>query len=712
MAIPVDYAERVYAGVLGKIIGVYMGRPFEGWTYNRIRERFGEIHSYVHDQLDLPLIVTDDDISGTFTFVRALADHGSARDLSPAQIGDTWLNYIIERRSVLWWGGRGNSTEHTAYLNLLEGIRAPQSGAMSQNSQVVAEQIGAQIFIDSWAMVAPGDPDLAVELARRAGSVSHDGEALYGAMVIAAMESQAFEESDLNTLLDTAVRYIPQNSVIYRLIADIRNWHAGESDWRKTREKIETHYGYDRYGGNVHIVPNHGLIINALLYGNDDFQKSLMIVNTSGWDTDCNSGNVGCLLGIKNGLAGLASDPDLRSPVADRLYLSSADGGRAISDAVTETYHLVNIGRKLCGLDNHSPKHGARFHFSLPGAVQGFQVVSSPESAEMISIENVLLPHGERGLAVHYKALANGRSAYVATPTFIPPQAQELRYILDGRGYQLMASPTLYSGQEVETRVIAAADNNLPVQINLYVRYYGENDVPVMVRGTAATLQPGSSQQLVWKVPDTGGAPICEVGFEISSEVCSDGTLYVDWLTWNGAPRITFTRPQERGVMWLHAWVNALDNEERRTLADYYPEAFRLIQNRGRGMFIQGTREWTNYRVSAPLIPHLCKATGIAACVQGLRRYYALLLRRDHKIQLVKMLDSETVLAEAECLWEYGCQYDLALTVNGHHLIASLNNQTVFNINDRVQPLLSGAIALICEEGRVGCEQIAVQPVE
>lgn len=24
------YRERVYAGVLGKIIGVYLGRPFEG----------------------------------------------------------------------------------------------------------------------------------------------------------------------------------------------------------------------------------------------------------------------------------------------------------------------------------------------------------------------------------------------------------------------------------------------------------------------------------------------------------------------------------------------------------------------------------------------------------------------------------------------------------------------------------------------------------
>jgi len=43
MPIPIDYEERVYAGVLGKIIGVYLGRPFEGWTYERITHELGEI---------------------------------------------------------------------------------------------------------------------------------------------------------------------------------------------------------------------------------------------------------------------------------------------------------------------------------------------------------------------------------------------------------------------------------------------------------------------------------------------------------------------------------------------------------------------------------------------------------------------------------------------------------------------------------------------
>lgn len=66
---PADYIERIYAGVLGKMIGVYLGRPFEGWTYERIMAELGEINGYVHEQPGVPLIVTDDDLSGTFTFL-------------------------------------------------------------------------------------------------------------------------------------------------------------------------------------------------------------------------------------------------------------------------------------------------------------------------------------------------------------------------------------------------------------------------------------------------------------------------------------------------------------------------------------------------------------------------------------------------------------------------------------------------------------------
>lgn len=32
-----QYQNTIYAGVLGKIIGVYLGRPVEGWTFENIR---------------------------------------------------------------------------------------------------------------------------------------------------------------------------------------------------------------------------------------------------------------------------------------------------------------------------------------------------------------------------------------------------------------------------------------------------------------------------------------------------------------------------------------------------------------------------------------------------------------------------------------------------------------------------------------------------
>ena len=94
--LPEDYADRVYAGVLGKVIGVYLGRPFEGWTYERIQKQLGDIEYYVHDKLNLPLIVSDDDISGTFTFIRSLADHNSNPDITAVDIGNSWLNYILK----------------------------------------------------------------------------------------------------------------------------------------------------------------------------------------------------------------------------------------------------------------------------------------------------------------------------------------------------------------------------------------------------------------------------------------------------------------------------------------------------------------------------------------------------------------------------------------------------------------------------------------
>jgi hypothetical protein len=122
-------------------------------------EHLGEVYYYVHEKLGKPLIVTDDDITGTFTFLRALPDYGNRRDVTAEQIGKTWLNYLIEGRTVLWWGGVGQSTEHTAYARLKRGFRPAQRSHCNQRQDYGRADRGAN-FIDGWAMVAPGDRNL------------------------------------------------------------------------------------------------------------------------------------------------------------------------------------------------------------------------------------------------------------------------------------------------------------------------------------------------------------------------------------------------------------------------------------------------------------------------------------------------------------------------------------------------------------------------
>ena len=721
MAIPSDYTERVYAGVLGKLIGVYLGRPFEGWSYEVLNEQFGEINYYVHEHLDVPLIVTDDDISGTFTFLRALPDYGNSREISAAQIGQSWLNYIVEERSILWWGGMGNSTEHTAYLRLKEGISAPESGSMALNGQVVAEQIGAQIFIDGWAMVAPGEPELAADLARRAASVSHDGVAIHGAQVLAAMEAQAFVETEIQKLIDAGLDVIPADSLIRTMIDQIREWHARHGDdWRATREQIAANFGYDKYGGNCHMVPNHALIIHSLLHGDDNFQKSLMIVNTSGWDTDCNSGNVGCLLGIKNGLAGLEDGPDFRGPVSDRLYLPTADGGRAITDAVTESLHVANVGRAMNQAPLHMPKNGARYHFELPGSVQGFMADESVDSRGTLTLENVPghSQTGSRSLALQYDGVATGRPARAATPTFIP--SRETADYFERRGYALLASPSIYPGQTVSAELEAASTNERPVDVSLYLRRFRSTDDELTLEaGPGHRVQPGERHSFSWTLEGAGYEPIAEIGVAVHSGERTDGTIYMDYLTWTGEPEVTFSRPdtpldrrrwdKSIPLMWRRAWVDGVDGYDL-----WWPESFRLVQNSGRGLLMTGTREWRDYRVESEITLHLCNTAGVAARVQGMRRYYALLLCRTEEgrgvARLIRALDGDTVLAEADFTWDYGESHVFSLLVEGERLRGCIDDldEPLFDVTDTM--LASGGIALVVEEGRVMSDEVAVRP--
>src|SRR6185369_187922 len=97
------------------------------------------------------------------------------------------------------------------------------------NGPWIPAQIGAQIFMDAFAMAAPGDPDRAAHMVRAAASVSHDGIALDAAVFLGAMEALAFDERSVDRLLDAGLHYVSDRHLL-GIVAAIRDQCAKTDD--------------------------------------------------------------------------------------------------------------------------------------------------------------------------------------------------------------------------------------------------------------------------------------------------------------------------------------------------------------------------------------------------------------------------------------------------------------------------------------------------
>jgi len=714
------FENKVYAGVLGKIIGVYLGRPFEGWSYDRIMEELGPINYYVNDKLDFPIHVTDDDLSGTFRFINALKHFNYDKNISAKQIGQTWLNYCLENQTILAWAGKGILTEESAYMNLKQGIHAPESGSIERNGKVIAEQIGAQIFIDGWGMVSPGDPEQAVELAKRAGSVSHDGESVYGAQVVAAMESMAFIENDIKKIIEESKKFVPTDSTIYKLISDIQDWSSGNLDWEQARSKIEDKYGYSKFPGNCHIVPNHALIILALLFGDDDFQKSLMIVNTAGWDTDCNSGNVGCILGIKNGLEGIQKGPDYITPVNDIIYLPSAYGSETMTDALLESQNIINITRKMNGLEGKVIKNNARYNFEMETSTQGWMVDKANDNNLNTNLSNVEFKsnNGTRALQVSFTDLSFGLSSEIFVDSFFPEWFTKLEGYQVQRyfHYDYVACPLVYTGQKIKTEIVSKSEKDL--RINLFIKYWGEGDKLIKISSEDHNIKANENNVIEWNVPDTFSNPIGQMGISINSDDNVTGKLLINYLNISGSPKMTFRRPDhidefKRGIfykeevygqLWKRAWVNDVDKWQYR-----HNESFKVVRGIGRGHIMTGSETWKDYSISAKISIPLASAGGLILRSQGLKRYYSLELTKENKLKINKMEYDLKTLKEIDFDLEFFKDYELKFKVDGNKLQGFVDNKLLIEVEDKSNPYEEGMIGFLTENGAIQSDSISIE---
>ena len=602
--------ERTYAGVLGKMAGVFLGRPVEGWS----AERIARVHGSVEGLLARPPeVIADDDLSGAFTFVRAL-EAAAVGPVSAGGVADTWLDQLVEGRTTLWWGGVGSSTEHTAFARLRAGVRPPASGSASVNGPRLAEQIGARIFADAWGLVHAHDPATAAASARAAASVSHDGVAVDAAVLMAAAVAAAFDGRGVEAALRRGLAELPTASPLHALERDVAETLASEGDWRAAFARLAERHPYARYGGHCPLVPNQAVVFLALRTAPDDLAGALAVAVGCGWDTDCNAGDVGSLLGVALGPSAFAAGPARRwrEAMNDRLFVVAAEGGEVVTDALSTARRLRRLGER--GVE----PFGTLLDFAVPGATQG----CTGEGGRLHA------PGGGAGLELRPAAAGvEGAPWTTRVSRATLPTAAERAH----PGYALPASPTLDPGQTLRAALVGPRGARARLVVACAPAPGGTQDVPpamdvplAWIAGPWLDLE-GTPRDHAWTVPQTP-TPIARAGVEVrlpeGPRGGADPPARMLRLAWAGPPRLDL---RGDGLWsWRDAWFDAFDHRHAAPGG-----GIACAHDRPGGWASLGGRAWRDVRVAAAWTPPHGEAAGLFLRGRGARRRLTLWLGPD-----------------------------------------------------------------------------------
>lgn len=289
-----QYLERLHGGWLAQIVAGALGTAIEGYTTDALREKYGEIRDFVVEPTTF-----NDDVTYELAFLKALELRGEA--VTSRDIAEQWVALI-----PFGW-----SAELVALRNLRQGILPPESATFRNP---FSEWVGAQMRGAVCGLVAPGDPVRAAELAWIDGVVSHAQNGVLGEVFNALLASLGFVMRDSRSVLEAAVRAIPEGSEygrVLRYALDQAKKHGRwEPAWRACEERLKT-YNW------VHAYPNAAAEVIALWYGNGDFDETLHVNAMCGQDVDCSAAQALTLLGVLYGPEGIPAK--WKEPVGDEL---------------------------------------------------------------------------------------------------------------------------------------------------------------------------------------------------------------------------------------------------------------------------------------------------------------------------------------------------------------------------------------------------------
>jgi len=279
--------DKIRGGLLGQLLGNLNGLPHE---MKYIAEP-GNVTQYTPA---LPQGAwTDDDTDFEWVYIKVMEDENCLL-LPPQRISRLWRERINQR---IW-------CSNLFARQLMDlGIDPPLTGTPVFNPWADFN-ISGQFICETFGLIAPAMPQTAARLGLNYTRVTIDGEPAQTTQLFATMIATASVENDIDAVLDAGLSAIDPNSKVSQIARDVRRWRREHpDDWRATRQLLKQTYSQcdgqmrDRNGYEL----NTGSTLAALLYGQGDFVKTLIMAFNFGWDADNNAATAGTILGVMKG---------------------------------------------------------------------------------------------------------------------------------------------------------------------------------------------------------------------------------------------------------------------------------------------------------------------------------------------------------------------------------------------------------------------------
>ena len=279
-----ELRDKIWGCWLGKNLGGTLGGPFEG------TEEVLDVKGFT-SQKGEPL--PNDDLDLQLVWLRAMEDMGP-KGLHANALADYWLCYISPHFNE--YG--------TGKVNLQMGLLPPLSGEM--NNALWHHSNGAWIRSEVWACMAPGVPRVAVKYAIMDGSVDHGlAEGTLAEIFTAALESMAFFEDNIRSLINKALAFIPSDCRVARSVGIVLEGYDSGKSWVDVRNAVVE----DSRDLGMFMAPaNIAFTILGLIYGEGDFKRSMLYAVNCGDDTDCTAATCGAIMGIMRGASQIPED--------------------------------------------------------------------------------------------------------------------------------------------------------------------------------------------------------------------------------------------------------------------------------------------------------------------------------------------------------------------------------------------------------------------